>query len=186
MLNSDGPCVVCGVVTDGVCKGCCLIRYCCEDHQRQDMVQHMADMQCPVIRVHPDGATRRRILTQLNRRTKADVTSAMLDLWGVLFPDRDVELPIIWSSQVPPSTCGKDTACTDGVTVWISPRTLTDAFEEEEGHFTRPKGVSHIAALILHEFGHLVFNHPYRPNVPKADKEMQADCWALSFMKPFK
>ena len=87
------------------------------------------------------------------------------------------------SSQVPPSQCGRDTGCTDGVRMWLSPRILTAEFEREHGHFLRAEGVSHAAALITHEFGHLVFGHPYdTAGLPVAMKERQADCWASVFM----
>lgn len=91
-------------------------------------------------------------------------------------------IPVEWSSQIPPSVCGRDTGCTNGTKIWLSPRILTQEFEDEDAHFERPEGISHAAALILHEFGHLVFGHPYNDGMTRELKEQQADCWAAGFV----
>lgn len=50
------------------------------------------------------------------------------------------------------------TASTDGYKLWINvKRIMNKEFDEKDTHFGKlPKGVSHYASVILHEFGHII------------------------------
>lgn len=139
------------------------------------------------------------VLTRLNAYNDAEQTvRAVRALEAAYFGDRALDgggVAIVFHHCDEWPKERKQTAKANGERIMICDDIRTEAFQRERISFPLPPGlegkVTHYAAVVLHEFGHVLQKHGYLDDmvvdtqfVP--DKELperQADWWVYSFLK---
>jgi len=179
-----GKCAQCKRRCSEVCGKCNGVFYCsveCKDlHKLAHALQCPRDGGVPVIKCTKEEV--QHIVALLNTFEEDQINEA-LQLLLTKEVGKGKYMSVRVRDHLPMCANGKR-GCTDGVNLWISRDMLTTKFKptERELGFTVPKGVEPGTAVILHEFGHILMEHPYRKDITHDIKETRADCWAARFL----
>jgi hypothetical protein len=160
-----------------VCCGCYKFFYCSKECKKYGGVEHVRIDACPR-QIEVPVRTREAIVTMLNMRKPIPTKQAVNNLELLLLNRKAPRVTIIYQDNIPKSQCDMDTACTNGKLIWISRHILKPEFQWAPSNFHLPPYLTHYAAVILHEFGHLI---PKTSDDPE-EEEWRADCFARNFV----